>query len=143
MFKAKMAMLQLLLHGTGAAAAGALCAMAYAYDNGMGVTTSLAMLLVFSGHVAIINTGWGMRTLAAGAILCLLARLFYCRRFRKRLTTMGAGFTSLWLLWPVSMLLHELSTTWRICGYQCCTGKLQSYGPQEQNTRISLTFGWT
>ena len=67
-----------------------------------------------------------MRTLAAATILCWMARLFYCTRFRKRITTMGAGLASLYLLWPVWLMLHEIGTTWRICGYQCCTGKLQS-----------------
>ena len=47
-----LAAMMLLLNGVGAAFGGALCAMAYANDGPLGLGTYLAMLLVFSRHVA-------------------------------------------------------------------------------------------
>ena len=47
-----MAVMHIILNGIGAAAGGALCAMAYASDGPLGLGTYLAMLLVFSRHVA-------------------------------------------------------------------------------------------
>ena len=46
------AAMMMLLNGAGAAFGGALCAMAYASDGPLGLGTYLAMLLVFSRHVA-------------------------------------------------------------------------------------------
>ena len=46
------AMMLMLLNGVGAAFGGALCAMAYANEGPLGLGTYLAMLLVFSRHVA-------------------------------------------------------------------------------------------
>ena len=125
---AVMALMHIILSAIKAAAGGALCAIAYTNNDGMGITTYSAMLLVLSlpHHPPIIV--WDIRTLGAGAILSLLARLFYCTHFRKRLTTMLAGLASLYLFWPVWLSLYVISTQWRIFGYQCCTGKLQSSG---------------
>ena len=46
------AAIMMLLNGAGAAFGGALCAMTYANDGPLGLGTYLAMLLVFSRHVA-------------------------------------------------------------------------------------------
>ena len=81
----------------------------------------MLLVLTLPHHPYIMDWDDARTWWSTGTMICVAARLWSSTPFRRRMRRVGAAFTSLCLLWPVWLMLHELGTTWRLCDYGCCT----------------------